>query len=214
MDKKQFWQTIEDSRKDEGQRDDVFLDHVMKALDKMSASDVLGFQAYLNAYMKAANFPAMWEAAALINKGCTDDGFEYFRAWLVSQGEQTYHNAFKNPDSLSSHPRLQPDPITHDAVRCEFESFLYQPMEAYKDVTRNQAGTEYFQAAHEMEDDIAQELCQDLVIGDSMKTQHKPEDLEKAFPQLAKRCFTLGYDPKEASIWPRHIPTVSWGIQM
>lgn len=214
MDKRQFWQTIENSRKDNGQSDDVFLKHIRNALDEMTASDIIEFQAYLNAYMKVVNFPAMWEAAALINKSCTDDGFEYFRAWLVSQGEHTYHEAFKDPDSLYSHPRLRQDPLTHTAERCEFESFMYQPMDAYKDVTGHHVDGEYYRAAYEMENDIAKDLCREFAIDDCMKIQHKPEDLEMAFPQLAKRCYELGYNPKETCLWPRHIPTVSWSQQM
>ncbi|MBB6566504.1 hypothetical protein HNR71_002141 [Kribbella sandramycini] len=28
----------------------------------------------------------LWHAAYLINGGCSDDGFEYFRGWLIAQG--------------------------------------------------------------------------------------------------------------------------------
>ena len=214
MDKIKFWQTIEDCRIGEGWDDNVFLQNMRAALDKMSASDIIGFQAYMNAYMEAVNYPAMREAAALINKSCTDDGFEYFRAWLVSLGEHTYHEAFENPDSLFSHHKLRQDPLLLTTERCEFESFMYQPMVAYKDVTGHYVDNAYYRLAHALENAISQELIHDLVIDECMKSQHNAEDLEMAFPKLAERCYKLGYDPQETCPWPRQIPAVSWGLQM
>jgi len=37
----------------------------------------------------------------LINGGCSDDGFFYFRAWLISRGQKVYDAALQNPDSLA-----------------------------------------------------------------------------------------------------------------
>jgi len=42
----------------------------------------VAFRRYLN---KAYTWD-LWGAAYLINGGCSDDGFEYFRRWLVSRG--------------------------------------------------------------------------------------------------------------------------------
>ncbi len=44
----------------------------------------------------------LWGAAYLINGGCSDDGFAYFRAWLISCGQSVYSSALRKPDSLSS----------------------------------------------------------------------------------------------------------------
>ena len=214
MDKIQFWQTIEDCRKAEGGIDGVFLRNIKQALEKMTAYDIIGFQAYLNIYMEAINLPAMWEAAALINKGCSDDGFDDFRAWLISQGEYTYYKAFEDPDSLYSHPKLRQDPLTHTTELCSLEYFTYQPADAYKTVTGHEADREFYRAVDEKESEIAVKLSRDFSSDDCMKIQHKPEDLEMAFPQLAERCYKLGYDPKELKIWYRQIPTESWGLQI
>ena len=214
MDKAQFWKTIADCRKEEGRSDDVFLENIRTALDKMTVSDIIGFQAYLNTYMDAIKFPAMLEAAALINKSCTPDGFEYFRAWLVSQGEDTYYKAFQDPDSLYNHPKLRQDPLTHSTERCELESFLYEPMEAYKDVTGSLPDDEYYRIAYEMENDIAQKYKRELSCDECMNIYHKPEELEMAYPELSARCHKLGYDPKEARFWPNTMPAAKWCLQM
>ena len=43
----------------------------------------------------------LWGAAYLINGGCSDDGFEYFRRWLVLQGRDVFQAAVSNPDTLA-----------------------------------------------------------------------------------------------------------------
>ena len=40
-------------------------------------------------------------AAYLINGGCSDDGFAYFRSWLISRGRAAYEGAIRDPDSLA-----------------------------------------------------------------------------------------------------------------
>ena len=37
----------------------------------------------------------------MINGGSSDDGFHYFRAWLISRGQAVYEAAVANPDSLA-----------------------------------------------------------------------------------------------------------------
>jgi hypothetical protein len=37
-----------------------------------------------------------------MNGGCSDDGFEYFRAWLLAQGRDTFEKALEDPDTLAA----------------------------------------------------------------------------------------------------------------
>src|SRR5207249_5020548 len=50
----------------------------------------------------------------LINGGCSDDGFEYFRGWVILRGRKAYEAAMKNPDSLAG-------VVDPDEEFCEFE---------------------------------------------------------------------------------------------
>src|SRR5262249_27787935 len=43
----------------------------------------------------------LWAAAGLINCGASDDGFCYFRCWLVGRGKEVYEAAIEDPDSLA-----------------------------------------------------------------------------------------------------------------
>src|SRR5689334_16696195 len=43
----------------------------------------------------------LWGAAYTINGGASDDGFYYFRCWLIGMGREVYEAALANPDSLA-----------------------------------------------------------------------------------------------------------------
>jgi hypothetical protein len=68
--------------------------------------DVLGAQSYdWN----------LWAAAYLMKGGCSDDAFDYFRAWLVAQGRSAWERAVQDPDTLAG---LDIDP-DDDFLECE-----------------------------------------------------------------------------------------------
>lgn len=41
----------------------------------------------------------LWGAAYIINGGASDDGFDYFRGWLLTQGFQQWERARRHPDT-------------------------------------------------------------------------------------------------------------------
>lgn len=43
----------------------------------------------------------LWAAAYLINGGASDDGFYYFRCWLIGMGRDIYGMALADPDTLA-----------------------------------------------------------------------------------------------------------------
>jgi hypothetical protein len=43
----------------------------------------------------------LWGAAYVIEGGCSDDSFDYFRAYLISRGRAVYERAIADPDSLA-----------------------------------------------------------------------------------------------------------------
>jgi hypothetical protein len=73
----------------------------------------------------------LWGAAYLINGGCSDDGFAYFRAWLISRGQDVYSAALQNPDSLAS-------VVDPDRDDYEFEDLWGIAQEVYEDTTDEQ----------------------------------------------------------------------------
>lgn len=95
----------------------------------LQPSDIESFQVILNSKLNTAYSHRLWGAAYLINGGCSDDGFEYFRCWLVSRGQEVFEAALAEPDSLAEIVNPEDDDSEH-----ECESLLYAAREAYEKV--------------------------------------------------------------------------------
>jgi hypothetical protein len=78
---------------------------------------------------------SLWGAAYLICGGCSDDGFEYFRCWLIGQGREVYEAALSDPDSLAGYEPIQSGMSVDGYVDAEWESLIYAPRSAYESKT-------------------------------------------------------------------------------
>ncbi|TQE38472.1 DUF4240 domain-containing protein [Streptomyces ipomoeae] len=61
----------------------------------------------------------LWAAAYTINGGCSDDGFDYFRGWLILQGREVFERAVADPDSLAELPEIRAAAEEWAEVDCE-----------------------------------------------------------------------------------------------
>jgi hypothetical protein len=50
--------------------------------------------------LKQANTWDLWAAAYIMNGGCSDDGFLYFRCWLIAQGKEVFEKVRDNAELL------------------------------------------------------------------------------------------------------------------
>lgn len=48
----------------------------------------------------------LWAAAYVINGGCSDDGFDYFRGWLIMQGREVFEQVLADPEALADNPTV------------------------------------------------------------------------------------------------------------
>jgi hypothetical protein len=65
----------------------------------LEPGELLEFQRHFNKMQTESYSWNLWGAAYLMNAGCSDDGFEYFRAWLLAQGRDAVEKAFEDPDT-------------------------------------------------------------------------------------------------------------------
>src|SRR5215467_7457478 len=97
----QFWQIIERAAPPNHDSDDLHMEALRAVLRELSLEEIISFEVAFRRYLNEAYTWELWGAAYVINSGCSDDGFEYFRRWLVSKGRDVYELALADPDSLA-----------------------------------------------------------------------------------------------------------------
>src|SRR5215208_2580480 len=95
-------------------------------LAKLPPEEILAFGAELDARLAEAYRWDLWGVAYLVNGGCPDDGFEYFRLWLIAQGRDYFEAALREPERAGD--RAVPG-------EAECEALLYSGTAAYEERT-------------------------------------------------------------------------------
>ena len=123
MDIDGFW-SIVDSIKDSTQPE---VD-VSEKLRGLPLEEIVSFQEHMDRLCGQAYRWDLWGAAYIIQGGCSDDGFEYFRLGLISKGREVYEKALRDPDSLADFPVTSTDEF-------ERELFGYAAVDVYEELT-------------------------------------------------------------------------------
>ena len=100
-----FWRLIELSRQGSGGDAYAEVDNLRARLLNLPEPEIRSFDTVLWELMDESYRADLWGAAYIINGGCSDDGFDYFRGWLILQGEKAFTEALKDPDGLASRMR-------------------------------------------------------------------------------------------------------------
>ncbi|OLZ67365.1 hypothetical protein AVW11_14230 [Streptomyces amritsarensis] len=111
MDKQTFWQLIETARTDAaagaGEVEDAVAQRAAELLAARPHAEIAAAQQVLWDLLAESYRSPLWAAAYVINGGCSDDGFDYFRGWLLTQGRAVFDAALADPDSLAEHPAVR-----------------------------------------------------------------------------------------------------------
>jgi len=107
MDREQFWALIEAAKAATGGDCRAQTAQLVAALRQRSVNDVLAWDRIHDELMVQSYRWDLWGAAYLINGGCSDDGFDDFRGWLLGQGHATCLATLADPDSLADHPQVR-----------------------------------------------------------------------------------------------------------
>src|SRR5262245_43584872 len=122
-----FWQIIERAAKADHDPD-AHMEALRSELRELSFDEIISFEVAFRRYLNEAYTWDLCGAACVVHGGCTDDGFEYFRRWLVSRGRQVYEAALADPDNLAEMD-VRPG---HYGV-WEFELIYYVAREVFKE---------------------------------------------------------------------------------
>ncbi len=100
MDTVTFWKLIETAKQESNGNSDQQVSLLVDALAALPTSEIIEFDTILDHFMALSYTNELWAAAYIINGGCSDDCFDYFRGWLIAQGETVFQNALRDPECL------------------------------------------------------------------------------------------------------------------
>ena len=126
MDDDRFWAFIAAAREAAGDDVDDRVTGLEQVLLMHHADEVAEFRQKYDEMLARSYRRDLWGAAHVMLGGCSDDGFRYFRDWLISEGEAVFEAALADPDSLAD--------VAQDE-EFELESFGYVAAEVYEQLT-------------------------------------------------------------------------------
>lgn len=170
MEQAAFWEIIEQAN-DSAQGDqDRQIDLIREALFQLPPEEIQDFDRILLDYHALSFRNDLWAAAYIINGGCSDDAFEYFRFWLIGQGRSVFEAALQNPESLVAVLRTPPL-VDMPYPELDFEPLGYVAGSAYMSKTGSEMPLTPLPARP------------DLALSGP---QWSEDDLPELFPELCK----------------------------
>lgn len=164
MDDAQFWKLIAKSRRGAEDSDEQ-AERLTELLKKLPLAEIIEFDRHFTRRVREAYRWDLWGVAYIVNGGCSDDGFEYFRCWLIGQGQKAFEAVLEVPEKISRW-------IKEDDEDIEAEALLYAAGIAYEAVTSD---------ANLIDDPDSTSLTEPL------GAEWEEEDLPRLFPRLWKR---------------------------
>jgi hypothetical protein len=171
LDPKRFWDIIAFCCPPEANEEEWHA-ALVEQVARLPREDIIGFKIRFWLLLNAAYTRDLWRAAALLQGMCSDDGFTYFRCWLVAQGKVAYENALANPDSLAD--------IVSEEDSCESELLMSVAAAAW--VQSGLAEEDLREAAKGVDLGFGKLQGEDWDFGDQ-------EEVRRRFPRLAKRTL-------------------------
>lgn len=161
MDDERFWAFIGAAHDAAGDDVEDRVSGLEQVLLNHHPDEVMEFQHKYDDLLARACSWDLWGAAYLMNGGCSDDGFRYFRDWLISEGEAVYEAALADPESLAD--------IDQDD-EFELEAFGYVAAEVYEQLA-----------------DATMPRSQSTEPATPLGKEWQEDDLPALFPRLARK---------------------------
>lgn len=210
MTKEKFWSFIKDEKANwfpfptesaTSEEHNDRLDSSVERLSLLEDSEIAGWYQIFNEYHNLADKRELWLAGYLIHNGLSDDGFIDFRSWLISQGENTYHKALENPESL-----VNADFSLGYNISASFEQLAYLPNYALNKKYDSSPPTNLYKLSQEypLSEETLTDIHKEIRFSPSANVPwfHLPEeDRQALLPNLSKAMDDLRSqlpDPNEA----------------
>ena len=127
MTEEKFWSLIDSSREKFPQTMSASADFLTAVLSEGTVQDCIDYHNRLWDLIAESYRWDLWGAAYIINGGCSDDSFLYFRAWLVGNGQLRFRAALADPEAVGD--------WVNDGDRIFCEAMLGPGQRAYESIT-------------------------------------------------------------------------------
>jgi len=124
LDEDLYWLIINESLSNSMTQDDQ-KEYLINRLQKLTTPEIIGFKLRTEKLCFDTYNSELWCAGFIINEGCSDDSFEYFRYWVISRGREVFYRAKENPDNLISE-------IIDEIDYYDFQDFNQIPDKAFE----------------------------------------------------------------------------------
>jgi Protein of unknown function (DUF4240) len=168
MNRRKFWEIIEDTSSKQGAASDEQFFLIERILCKLPPKEVLTFENIKNELVIEASSFEMLIAAYIIYGELSDELYEDFRAFLILHGEEQYESAVAFPDSIA-----QWDFDNADSI--EGESLHFVAEQAYVEQTDKD---DFFKKR----DTVTEPFFKDPM-------PESPKDFQKILPHLFDKFF-------------------------
>jgi hypothetical protein len=111
-------------------------DVAKRAVAELAAGDpeeIVAWGQHLDKVLVASGTEDLWAAANLIHGGCSEEGFDAFRGWLIAHGREAVARSVRSPDSLADVPVVRAAAETGAVF--EAPEVLSIAAEAYREAT-------------------------------------------------------------------------------
>ena len=127
MSEEDFWKLIDKSRTASNNNYQTQISSLKTILLTLEPADIERFDNTFTALLAASYDYKLWGASYVINGGCSDDCFDYFRQYLIGHGKEKFYQTIKDPESCASWIKSEEED--------NWEGLQYPAMEAYKQKT-------------------------------------------------------------------------------
>jgi hypothetical protein len=127
MSEEQFWKLIDQSRAAANNSYQGQIAALKAILLALEPNDIVKFDNEFTALLMASYDYKLWGAAFVINGGCSDDCFEYFRQYLIGHGKEKFYKVIEDPESCVTWMKSEEED--------NWEGLQYSAMEAYRQKT-------------------------------------------------------------------------------
>lgn len=135
MNENEFWKLIENSRVAAKNRYTEQISALKTLLVKLENKEIEKFNNRFTALLVVSYDWKLWGAAYVINGGCSDDCFDYFRQYLIRHGKNRFYQTIKDPESCAGWIKSEEQE--------GWEGLQYCAMDAYKQKTGKELPKSY-----------------------------------------------------------------------